>query len=805
MRRYLCLFLFYVFVLSAFAKGELEFKGIVISSEDDKPIAYATVVLENNKQFSAVSGDNGEFVIEAPAGEYKLSVFFMGYDTYEKNINLQENSKEPLKIVMNETSVNIDEVVVKGSLVGLVKKSAFNAVAIDTKALLNTSKNLSDAMAQLPGLKIRESGGVGSDMQLMLDGFSGKHIKIFIDGVPQDGAGTSFDINNIPAGFAERIEVYKGVVPVEFGTDAIGGVVNIVTNKKHQKNNNNWFADASYSYGSFNTHKSSINFAQTTKKGFAYEFNAFQNYSDNDYRIQTYVTEFGDDGISETTDKDIIHNVKRFNDKFHNESFLAKVGLVGKKYADRLFVNFAYSQFYKEIQTGVRQDIVFGDKHRKGYTLSPSLEYIKRDLFTKGLDVRFNAVYNRNITTNVDTASYKYNWYGDKKPSGQAGEQSYQYNESNEDVVNATFNAKYRLGEYHTFVFNNLFTNSQRKSRTLQDGLDESKLSDFTIPKYSLKNIAGISYALNMSTKWNMSLFGKHYLQRSEGPVSQSTDGIGDYISIVKKVQSFGYGAAATYFILDQLQAKVSYEKACRLPSTNELFGDEDLEAGRVDLNPETSDNFNFNLNYSHQLNAKNSLFAEFGLIYRNTKDYIKREIDRTGGMSYGIFVNHGKVTTKGYNASVRYNYSTWLTLGATFSHMDIRNKEKYVNSSSDQVSLTYNQRIPNMPYMFANFDLGLTFDNVIKKGNSLNIGYEGYYQHAFPLYWENIGNPDSKNIVPDQLSHNISLGYSIAKGRYNFSLECRNISNAKLYDNFSLQKAGRAFYGKVRVYFGNK
>ena len=50
--------------------------------------------------------------------------------------------------------------------------------------------------------------------------------------------------------FADRIEVYKGVVPVGFGTDAIGGVVNIVTNKQPGK----WFMDASYSYGSFNTH-----------------------------------------------------------------------------------------------------------------------------------------------------------------------------------------------------------------------------------------------------------------------------------------------------------------------------------------------------------------------------------------------------------------------------------------------------------------------------------------------------------------------------------------------------------------------
>lgn len=80
-------------------------------------------------------------------------------------------------------------------------------------------------------MKIRESGGVGSDMQLMMDGFTGKHIKIFIDGVPQEGVGSSFGLNNIPVNYAERIEVYKGVVPVGFGTDAIGGVINIITRR----------------------------------------------------------------------------------------------------------------------------------------------------------------------------------------------------------------------------------------------------------------------------------------------------------------------------------------------------------------------------------------------------------------------------------------------------------------------------------------------------------------------------------------------------------------------------------------------
>ena len=80
-------------------------------------------------------------------------------------------------------------------------------------------------------------------------------------------------------------------------------------------------------------------------------------------------------------------------------------------------------------------------------------------------------------------------------------------------------------------------------------------------------------------------------------------------------------------------------------------------------------------------------------------------------------------------------------------------------------------------------------------------LTYDNSYVHSFPLYWENIGSSSTKRLVPTQFSHNLAISYSIGRGRYNISFECRNLTDAKLYDNFSLQKAGRAFYGKLRIY----
>lgn len=764
--------------------------GRVISTVEKEVVDFATVYLKGTNR-GATTDEKGLYHLKAAAGDYTLVVSAIGYTTVEKKVTLKAGERIRVNVTIAPQVTELNEVVVSTSAVSRVNKSAFNAVAIDAKGLHNSTQNLSDALAKVPGLKLREAGGVGSDMILSLDGFSGKHVKLFIDGVPQEGVGSSFGLNNIPINFADRIEVYRGVVPVGFGTDALGGVINIVTNK----NRKNWFLDASYSYGSFNTHKSYVNFGQTFKNGLTYEINAFQNYSDNSYYVDTPVEEFYEGGGSAiNTDK--VEHVKRFHDNYHNEAVVGKVGLVDKKWADRLMIGLTYSRMYKEIQTGVVQKVVFGEKYRKGNSLMPSLEYRKRNLFVRNLDVAFTANYNRNFTNNVDTATYRFNWLGEKTSlKGRKGEQSYQDMKSDNDNWNATFTANYHIGTAHTFVLNHVLNTFHRENHN-SVSVDESN----AIAKVTRKNITGFSYRLMPSEHWNLSVFGKYYNQYNAGPVSASTSGTSNYVRLTNNVSSVGYGAAGTYFILSGLQAKLSYEKAYRLPTNEELFGDEDLELGKIGLNPEKSDNLNFNLSYNRQL-GKHGLYVETGLIYRNTSDYIYRSIETTSNRSYGSYSNYGSVETKGYHISARYNYSCWVSIGGNFTQMDVRdNVEK---TQTGQESLTYGARMPNLPYRFANSDISFFWRNLWKKGNTLTVTYDNMYVHGFPLYSEALGAVETKDIVPTQFSHNLGITYSLKNGRYNVSFECKNFTDEKFYDNFSLQKAGRAFYGKVRVYFG--
>lgn len=781
-------FLLLLISISAFSQHKTMISGKVLSTEKTT-VDFATVYLKGTN-YGGTTNEEGIYHLQAPAGEYTLVVSAIGYKTVEKPVKLMRGERTKMNVVISPQATELDEVVVVSNGVTRLKRSAFNAVALDTKALQNLTQNLSEALAQAPGMKIRESGGVGSDMQLMMDGFTGKHIKIFIDGVPQEGVGSSFGLNNIPVNYAERIEVYKGVVPVGFGTDAIGGVINIIT----KKNRNKWFLDASYSYGSFNTHKSYVNFGQTFRSGLTYEINVFQNYSDNNYYVDTPVKDFTTGAIN----KKKIEHVKRFHDTYHNEAVIGKIGFVDKKWADRLMFGFTYSHMYKDIQTGVRQEVVFGGKYRKGYSIMPSLDYRKRDFFVRGLDVVLTANYNKNMTNNVDTSSYEYNWRGEMRPLRMPGEQSYQNTRSDNNNWNGTLTANYRIGKAHTFTFNHVINAFRRSNQSLLNEDSEAN----AIPKETRKNISGLSYRLMPTEHWNLSVFGKYYNQFIAGPVATSS-AQDDYIRTTNSVSAMGYGAAGTYFILKSLQAKLSYEKAYRLPTNEEMFGDEDLETGDISLKPENSDNVNLNLSYNETF-GKHSVYVEGGLIYRNTKDYIQRNISDLSGGKYGAtYVNHGRVETKGYNISVRYGFANWVSVGGNFTQMNVRDNVKTVTSGTNQESLTYGARMPNLPYQFANSDVTFYWRNLWKKGNTLSVTYDNLYMHSFPLYSEAVGS-ESEFVVPTQFSHNLTLSYGIQNGRYNISFECRNLTNEKLYDNFSLQKAGRAFYGKVRVYFGN-
>ncbi|MDG3581226.1 TonB-dependent receptor [Galbibacter pacificus] len=766
-------------------QGKTTVSGVV-KDTNDKPIYGATVLVEPlNKGVSTDEQGYFQLSIGTGNGSYTLRVTYLGFDEKRVPIELGQTGESPYNIVLEESSYDLDEVVVSGkSIVNQVKEKAFNVNVIDAKKLHNTTLDLGHALDRTSGIRVRESGGVGSQMNFSLNGFRGKQVRFFIDGIPMDNFGSSFQLNNIPVNLAERVEVYKGVVPIGLGADALGGAVNIITNTYEKSH-----LDASYSYGSFNTHRSMVNAIYVSKSGFTAQLNAYQNYSDNNYDVTVDVADIN------TGEYYPDQTVERFHDKYHNETVIANIGVVNKSYADQLLLGVTTGSSYREIQTGARIVSVFGAWHRKGNILMPSLKYIKKDFIANGLDVRLNANYNFGQEKNIDTLHRRYNWFGQyKEYDNPGGERSYSLYEYRNNTGIATASFDYELSQNHKFSLSNTFNTFNRKG---EDQLDpDSEI--YEQPRKTIKNILGLGYGYE-AENWSANIFAKQYFQQNK--FSQSYNPSGDYGDIAYRDQTnkfsyLGYGLALTHFFNDDFQIKASFEKSYRMPETEELYGDLVNLQGNIDLKPEQSYNYNLGASYWWHMGTQHHINLNANGFYRDASDFIRPVLNNNQTMQ--VMDNLGSVTNLGIESEIRYQYREKFSAGVNVTYQNLRNNTKYEGGQTTE-SVVYRDRIPNMPYLYGNADMSYTFQNVGGTGNLLSIGYNMLYVHAFYLYWPSLG--DDKFDIPEQISQDFNITYTW-KEDLQFTFECRNIFNKKLYDNFSLQKPGRSFTGKIRYTF---
>lgn len=744
----------------------------VIKDKAGKPVPDLNVKIEPGGLTTTTDQAGSYYFRKLKSGKYTITVTGIGYTTQTKTVSFEENKSTILNLRMDADSKALETVIVTGRTeVQEVNRQAFNVTAIDAKQLYNTTLDLAGALDRVSGVRVRESGGVGSNFNLSLNGFSGNHVKYFIDGIPMDGFGSSFQINNIPINAAERIEVYKGVVPVWLGSDALGGAINIVTGDRYRN-----YLDVSYSYGSFNTHRSVINAAVTSKKGLTLQINAFQNYSDNNYRVKVDAADIYTGAYAPGV------KLKRFHDTYHNETLIAHVGVVQKKYADKLLFGITLGKNYKEIQTGARMVSVFGGWHRRGNLLMPTFKYRKENIID-GLDLTINANYNFGSEQNIDTVNARFDWYGNSKPNGTSGERSrslYKY-KNNNGLVTAVLN--YRITERHSLALSDIFNTFNRK------GSDELNPGTIDQPRKTQKNVLGLGYTYTIANKWSSSVFGKYITQKNVVSSANAS-------ALTTKP---GYGIAATYFITPKLQVKTSYELTNRMPEAMELFGDVENQEGNPNLQPERSNNINLGLSYRFALDSFHRFMINAGGVYRYSDNFIYNRLNNN--QSKLVADNREGVRTIGGDAEIRYSYKNWLSAGATITYQYLQNMQK-IEPGYTGVSPVYLDQMPNIPYLFGNADISVTVANLGGNGNRLNIGYNLLYVHDFYLYWPSRGG--EKLIIPQQLSHDLNIVYSLRNGRYNIGLEGRNLTDALLYDNFSLQKPSRGFYFNLR-YFINK
>lgn len=683
---------------------------------------------------------------------------------------------------LKTTHKQLKQVVVTGkSDLQATKQQAYTVTAIDATRLHNTTKDLNQVLNRTTGVKVREEGGLGSNYSFSLNGFTGKQVKFFLDGMPMDNFGSSLSLNNLPVNMAERIEIYKGVVPVFLGSDALGGAVNVVTNQKIKN-----YVDASYSYGSFNTHRTSVNSRFTTGKGFTINLNGFYNYSDNNYRIDVQIPD-PQTGIYGNPIK-----VKRFHDAYHSSMGQVEAGWVNRRFADKLLFGLLVSENRKEVQTGMNMDLVSGQVFNTSRSLIPTFKYRKENFMLPGLTLTANANMSFVRAGITDTSSRLYDWLGNytvKVYGSNSGEISYyktkfRFNDRN---ALASVNLSYELNRNHSFSINHNYTYSRRKG---DDPIAIDPIP-FDEPNTLSKHITGLAYKYaTVSNRFSATVFAKQFSMKANTVDAEW----GTHESMTGNYNKTGYGLAVMYYIFPFAQVKASYESTWRLPEGEEMFGNGLLLKNNPALKPEHSHNINAGLSLMKTFN-KHRLEAEINYLYRKAGDYIRLESD--GQISR--YTNLDSVRTSGVEWSVRYTYNDALRIEVNSTYQNTLNIKTYDQGIPNY---TYWDRLPNMPYLFGSFDASYKIKKAFYAHDALTVGTGGNFVEQFYLFWPSQGSAGTKFIIPRQFTQDVSVTYSLQNGQYNMTAECTNLWNTKLYDNFKLQKPGRAFSVKLRYFF---
>ncbi len=272
----------------------------------------------------------------------------------------------------------------------------------------------------------------------------------------------------------------------------------------------------------------------------------------------------------------------------------------------------------KDIQLGVTMDQVFGGRTSNSRAFIPTLKYSKKDVFTDNLNLNIYAAYNTVRNQFIDTTRVRYNWLQQTKPAIAELKRTQLKNTDKEGLV--TTNLGYQITEHHGLSFNHLLTNFKRQSSDVEN----SENVTFLFPQKLSKQILGLAYQAKYK-RFTGTAFAKAYFLQAESfeSVANGT-GTSDYEQTSTDAQNFGYGFAATYFILPKLQTKVSYEHTYRLPEASELLGDGLYTRRNSSLTPETSNNLNVGAKYEFNINSNNTIGIEGSYLFRNSKDFIR-------------------------------------------------------------------------------------------------------------------------------------------------------------------------------------
>ncbi|EKX92245.1 TonB-dependent receptor plug domain protein [Alloprevotella sp. oral taxon 473 str. F0040] len=750
----------------------------VVDADNGNGIEAATVQW---KLIGAPSFKNGALtnrrgIVQIQAKGVDSYVVLTRYVGYETAIDTLKSSIEKHTIRLRANARELDGVVVTGkSKVQFMRESPEAITVINGKDLQGRSVSLETILDKTIGLKVGQTGGLGSSSRIIVHGLEGNRIQILWDGIPMSTSDGTFSLDEIPIDIIERIEVYKSIIPARFGCDGLGGAVNIVT-----KEFSTDYLDASYELGSYQTHKGSV-FSRKNfpKSGILLGAGGYYTSAKNDYSFRVPERE------------NLL--VKRDHDRFRSYMLKGKVAFT-KLWFDEISTEFGYYNRFNEIQ-GVLKNIQHAENKSGMFMLENKL--IKSGILNNRLN--FESHFSLSHTTNnfVDTARVNHDFEGNIYPSpngqGETGDVPHNSNDKGLEI-NERINLDYKLSTNHSLNLNTLINYAQRQPN---DDI-ASQHAGFIIGGFPSKKTSIVS-----GLTWEAKLFGRKLTNMFSAKYFHLHSEIEDLtsyemIEAPKKksntTSQIGWIEAMKYEPFRGFHLKVSYQRAIRLPNSQELFGDGIITFPAAGLKPEKSHNFNlgFLIDKNDVLGLSRLQFEVNGF-YMQVSDMIKLMKQH---MAAG-YVNAEKVHIKGIETELKLDISPTVYAYGNLTYQDVRDVLDYL-PGTQAPNPTKGLRLPNIPYLFANFGAEYHSDRLFKNWY-VKAFWDGKFTEEFFYFWEL--TELLKRRIPRSFVNDIGLLLTY-KNKYSIALECHNLMNKEVWDQFRQPLAGRTFHLKFRYVF---
>ena len=213
-------------------RSDANITGHVIDKKSGEHVPYVTISVKNTT-FGTVSDATGHYLLKnLPVGQATLVAEAVGYKTVEKQVTLKANNTLEIHFTIEEQALSMDEVVVSATRNETNKKNSATIVNVASAKLFeNTaSTNLAESIRFQPGLRVENSCGNCGAVQLRINGLDGQYSQVLLDSSPIfSSLSTVYGLEQLPVAMIERVEVIRGGGSALFGSNAIGGVVNIIT------------------------------------------------------------------------------------------------------------------------------------------------------------------------------------------------------------------------------------------------------------------------------------------------------------------------------------------------------------------------------------------------------------------------------------------------------------------------------------------------------------------------------------------------------------------------------------------------